>query len=169
MQILKSKYDIASFNYAEPNKFDSNHCSSNLTIFDNGKRVRKTGDFGWNACVLGSACTTFSMKVNTPQNHIMLGFAPKTVNLNGKNHDSCGYYVCAENGALFSQCGDSDKPWAMIKFNSGSIIECKLENGNISFSVDGVDMGIAYSNIPRSPKLYPAFEVIHNGCELEFV
>ena len=165
--LLKSKYGIASSNYEDPNTFDSTHCSSNLTVFGNGKRVKKTGEFGWDACVLGGKCTKFSMKVNTPQNHIMIGFAPRTVKLNGLNHDSCGYFVCAENGALFSAC-HKDAPYA-CKFKSGSIVECKLENGNISFSVDGEDMGIAYSNVPSTPKLYPAFEVIHKGCELEFV
>ena len=168
IRLLRSKYNITlPCVTGIANKFDSNYCSSNLTLTHNETRVKKTGNNGFNAFVLGEEGNQFKVKLNSQVDYLMIGFAPRTVNLNG-NNSKCGYYLFAINGTLYSQNGDLGKSYAS-KISAGSIVECKFENGNISFIVNGVDKGIAFSNIPNEPKLYPAFDVYDNGCDFEFV
>jgi hypothetical protein len=43
------------------------------------------------------------MKFITVEKSFMVGFAPKTINLNGNNNESCGFYLYIANGTLYSQ------------------------------------------------------------------
>ena len=79
---------------------------------NNGTRVKKTGNKEWNACVLGVEGNQFKVKLNSQAKNLLIGFGPRTVNLNGSNYSTCGYYLSTHAGALYSQNGHSGTSYA---------------------------------------------------------
>ncbi|EFC35210.1 predicted protein, partial [Naegleria gruberi] len=171
-KILKPKYSISTTstnNVTAKVEFDSNYCSSNIQL-ETPTRARKTIANGWDAAILGTKTNVFKIKLISNCANLMIGFAPKTININGSNYNSCGYYLyCAGNGYLFSERGDSCKSYINSRIVDGSIIECELRNGNISFKVNDKDYGVAFSEITNENELYPAFNLANVDCTFEFI
>ena len=153
-------------------QFDAVHCSRHLTLSDDRTMVKKMGGSGcnWNACVLGEGGCQFRIKLLNRCGYMMVGFATSRhgVKLDGQNFN-VGYYVFTRNGTLFSE-GVRNRyycQWPMLL--PGSIVEGRFENGQISFVVNGVDRGVAFSNIPSGEKLVPAFNVHDTNCRFEIL
>ena len=53
----------------------------------------------------------------------------------------------------------------------GDIIEVIVDrkNGNLSFSVNGNDYGLTFSNIPKEEVLYPTINIYEEGHKVEIV
>ena len=169
MHLLQTKYNITCASLiVYSNAFDMDYCSSRLVVSQFGKRVKKQGRNNWNSCVLGEEGNRFKVKLITLKDGgLMIGFAPRTINLKRSNTD-IGYYLNIYIGTLHSKTNECS-PYTNTKIVQGSVVEGRLDNGNISFHVNGEDMGIAFSNVPLEPKLYPAFDVCMKGTEFEFV
>ncbi len=55
---------------------------------------------------------------------------------------------------------------------AGTVIGVKLNNGELSYSVNGVDMGVAFRGLPcedDDDDIYPAFELFGQDCEFELL
>ena len=54
---------------------------------------------------------------------------------------------------------------------AGDIIEVIVDrkNGNLSFAVNDVNYGIAYTTIPNEAKLYPTIILYEQGLSVEIV
>ena len=57
------------------------------------------------------------------------------------------------------------------KLKEGDIIEVIVDRklGNLSFAVNGINYGIAYSNIPKEDELYPSIVLFEQGLSVEIV
>ena len=100
----------------------------------------------------------------------MVGMAPKNVELNGQNFNTCGWYLHVFNGLLYSQAGDASRNYtSSIRENSVILVKHNKERRTISFSIDGQDKGIAFQNIPADMDLYPYVEICHQSGALMIV
>lgn len=107
--------------------------------------------------------TQWSVRINRAEGDIYIGVAPKSI-LNKISHeDNCGWYISKE-GELHGQAtgieGEDhryrrtyEKPY-MPPIETGSIIRVTMCDGSISFAVDGVDGGVAWTNVDKSVPLY---------------
>ena len=168
--------------------FDPQCCGSMATLSNNYKRIRKSGGGGWNCAAMGATqCKEFSIRLVQCCSNLMVGVAPKQqqnasssssssssscFNKDGNNLRTCGWYLLCSNGTLFSQNGDNQKQY-LGKYQScdrdGTVIGVKLNNkGELSFTVNGMDKGVAFRGLPIDG-LFPAFALGANNCEFEFV
>lgn len=97
--------------------------------------------------------------------YIYIGVAPSDINQNEDNSDKCGWYLDCSCVRLRSGPPHKyiDKEYASgdeagnHRIMSGSNVGVMLDTryGNISFSVDKVDLGVAYEGVPLDKPLVP--------------
>jgi len=81
--------------------------SSTFHTFDKKLRVSShSASSSWHTCMATKA-NKYSIKILSGCSCMMMGFAPKNINLNGSNYNSCGYYFYNYNGTLYSGNGKS--------------------------------------------------------------
>ena len=153
--------------FTEYIQFDSQFCSSNI-VLETQTRARKIGTSNHNAAVLGTKANSFQVKLISNCGGLKIGFAPKSINLNHSNYDSCGYYMLTFDGTLYSQRGEYFV-YLESSVQDGSVVGCELKYGRISYTVNGKNYGFAFVNIPTEPELFPAFEALDQDCVFELV
>ena len=101
----------------------------------------------------------------------MVGMAPMaSFKKDGDNYTSCGWYMSCRYGNLYSQRGAFNKHYVGRTCNTdGTVIGVQLKDGELSFSVIGVDMGVAFRALPNADQMYPAFDMYEHNCEFEFL
>ncbi|KAH9259734.1 hypothetical protein BASA81_002156 [Batrachochytrium salamandrivorans] len=102
---------------------------------------------------------------------VMIGMAPKSILEAGKEFANCGWHVYTSDGSLYSQNGDSNKPFKQ-KIQEGSVITVKLDNEfNISFEVDGEDWGVVYPSVAKdySIQLHLSISLCQPGGAVELL
>ncbi|KAH9250866.1 hypothetical protein BASA81_011254 [Batrachochytrium salamandrivorans] len=102
---------------------------------------------------------------------VRIGVAPKSILEAGKEYSNCGWYVYTSDGSLYSQNGDSNKPFKQ-KIQEGSVITVKLDNEfNISFEVDGEDWGVVYPSVAKdySIQLHLSISLCQPGGAVELL
>lgn len=150
--------------------FDPTYCSTHLMLSHNNKRVLKDAKPETNRSALGTKCNKFSIRLIKNCGGLMVGMAPRTINKEGRNWNSCGWYLHCGTGCLFSQDNLRKREY-MPKENyaEGTIIEVELSSeGDLSYTVDGEPMGVAYQGL-KDMDLYPAFDMWRDNCEFEFL
>jgi len=98
----------------------------------------------------------------------MVGFAPIYMNVTQSSvYTSCGhYYYCRAN--LYGQNGISGTSYGR-QYGTGDVITGVYDTKakTISFSVNGTNFGVAYSNITGD--LYPAFIFYTVGDQITLI
>ncbi len=159
-----------------PPSFDPQYCGTRATLSNDNKRIKKdqSGKFDWNCSAMGTApCKEFSVRLVNNCQSLMVGVAPKTSSSfkkEGKNFRTCGWYLYCSTGGLYSQNDDNNKQYLGQACNqNGTVIGVKLsDSGDLSYSVNGEDKGVAFPGLPNDD-LYPAFDLATHGCEFEFL
>ena len=107
-------------------------------------------------------------------NGIWIGVAPSDINQNEDNYENCGWYLNCYGSILFSGPPHNykwpDKKYGPRKGNGQYIhtgdsvgVVMDTAKGELSFVVDGVNLGVAYEGIPLDKPLVPC--VIFTGNE----
>eukprot|EP01118_Nematostelium_gracile_P016349 TRINITY_DN6749_c0_g1_i2.p1 TRINITY_DN6749_c0_g1~~TRINITY_DN6749_c0_g1_i2.p1 ORF type:complete len:316 (-),score=67.77 TRINITY_DN6749_c0_g1_i2:83-1009(-) len=140
-----------------------------IRLFDNNRSAETTSQ-GSCAVIGDKPVTTFQVKVDTHgSSWAMVGMAPKTQQMNSHFYHKCGWHLYF-NGALYSQDGDSNRPYATkIPDNAVVGVNYDREKGTISFSVDGQDKGIAFKGIPNDITLYPCVQLHSKNSTAEII
>ena len=98
--------------------------------------------------------------------NIMIGFATKNFNPSSRNYETNGWFIDVVHGSLWSKDGD----WKRKYYNHITEYTASIEIGDvitaifdvkqsqISFLVNGEDLGIAFKNV-NEERLYPAIEM----------
>ena len=145
--------------------------------------IKKTCSNGWNCTAIGNdplpqnTITEWDVKIiSTTQNgHIMVGVAPQDIDVNaGNNFSKCGWYFFCYNSTLYSgppkkHSGDSYGQGKNLK--AGDIVGVKMDTtkGELSFSVNGVSLGVAYDGIPLDKPLVPAIDLYNTNDSVEII
>lgn len=104
-----------------------------------------------------------------------VGVAPGDIDLKSRNNDTeCGWYLNIENRTLSSGPPfkyRSKKYSGEGKIPMGSVVGLimDMKRGTLSYTVNGVDMGVAYEGIPLDKPLFPAVVFNHSGQEVELL
>jgi len=102
----------------------------------------------WHSIISVHPTTKFSVQVISvkPAKHIMIGFVPKAKYNQGKQNHMDGSFVFY-NGQICSPLGR--RYYSDVGINNNSIVTAVHDtlNGDISFEVDGVNLGVAFPSI----------------------
>jgi len=148
-------------------EFQPNYCGSKATLSNSNRRIRIDSSLKeYNCAALGTKCNHFSIRLLNNCTDLMVGVAPQGINKEGYNYSNCGWYLDCRSGGLYSQSGDENKAYAHKCYDNGTVITATLKDGCLSFSVNGVDKGIAFRGLPDN--LFPAFDIYDSQCEFEF-
>jgi hypothetical protein len=100
------------------------------------------------------------LKIVTSYNGcIMVGVCPSSINPSQvNNHKHCGWHFYCHNGTLYSgppQSAYGKRYYSTSPMGTGREVGVKMDmtNGQISFTVDGVDRGVAYKDVPVNQSL----------------
>lgn len=85
--------------------------------------------------------------------NVTIGIASNSIDPSGSNYLQCGWYLFASTGNLHSQSGSDQTYCDPIQENSIVGVKRNRDDGTISFSVDGVDKGVAFQNVPKDVDL----------------
>ena len=134
-----------------------------------------------NASFQLNAVTSGSIKVLKSENNdgggIYVGVAPSGINQNEKyNHIKCGWYFYCCHSSLFS--GPPHNYWMKAYgprkekgeyvHDGGSVgVVMDTAKGELSFVVNGVNLGVAYEGIPLDKPLVPCVILKYKGDSVE--
>lgn len=104
-----------------------------------------------------------------------VGVAPGDIDLEGRNNDTeCGWYLNVETRSLYSGPPfryRSKRYGGEGRIPTGAVVGVVMDmgTGTLSYTVDGVDMGVAYEGIPLDRPLFPAVVFNHSGQKVEML
>jgi len=135
---------------------------------DNMTFTKLRGRTDWDCNVLGSigwssGIHEWSVILGKNCRDEMIGIATNNTNPTALNYSSIGYYIYTNNGSLYGQNGVSGTAYHHNRLHENQRISVKLDMDakSLTFAVDGVWKGIAWSNLPQAT-YYPSFDVYTN-------
>jgi len=131
-----------------------------------------TSASSWTANCIANKVSKYSVKFISTCNDLMIGFAPKKVNVNQSNYTNCGWYYYTSGGSLYSQDGDSSRSFTSVDNNNGSIYGFELTSkGVINIYRAGKLLGLAYTLKDKklAKDLIPCINCYSQNQSLEFV
>ena len=127
--------------------------------------------------------TSWSIKILKSRwnngHNIYIGVAPSDINQNeGNNYDECGWYIHCGDSTLWSGPPHNysypgkdygpRKEWGQYVHTGDSVdVVMDTTKGELSFVVDGVNLGVAYEGIPLDRPLVPCAILYYNGDSVE--
>eukprot|EP01126_Amoeba_proteus_P050477 TRINITY_DN5966_c0_g2_i1.p1 TRINITY_DN5966_c0_g2~~TRINITY_DN5966_c0_g2_i1.p1 ORF type:complete len:517 (-),score=92.11 TRINITY_DN5966_c0_g2_i1:155-1705(-) len=126
------------------------------TVSPSGLVITKDTEDIWNAVAVGQqgwkeGIHEWSVRfIQGP--YVMFGIAPTTISRDKESvFTQEGWYMSSWNGALYSGLGYYDKVYAeQVAVGASVLIRLDMDAGTISFTVAGLDKGVAYRNIPKN-------------------
>lgn len=126
---------------------------------------------GWGIKVLGSRAGG--------ELFVFVGVAPFDVNQSSFNLYVCGWYLDCGRSALVSGPPHRyrNKEYGPRKKGSGEYVRLgdtvgvvmDTARGELSYALEGVNLGVAYSGIPLDKPLVPCVILGYEGCSIEFI
>ena len=124
----------------------------------------------WNIKIIRSASNNGSC--------ICVGVAPSDINQNEDNYDKCGWYFACYDSLLYSGPPHNykGKIYGPRKgdgqyLRTGEIIGVRMDTrkGELSFALNGENLGVAYEKIPLDKPLVPSVSFLYKGDTIEFI
>ena len=170
-------YDYLLFKFRQGN---------NYSISNNGFIAKKSsGGDNWNCVIVGdkeipkNRIGKWKIKINgnkTKQNNndkysdIYIGIGPKS--FQGNLYDEC-WSIFSSSSKVFLQNKTKYFDYKNLNINikKGDIIEVIVDRklGNISYSINGINYGLAFQDIPKEDILYPTVVLYEQGLSVEIV
>lgn len=157
----------------------------------NHRIVKKTGGGGplYKLCtVVGNTpipldkVSSWSIKVLDSRKNdggwIYVGVAPFGINQSDDNHHKCGWYFHCLDSTIFSgpphNCRSKDYgPRKIVgKYvHTGDVVGVAIDvkSGNLSFTINGVSLGVAFEGIPLDEPLVPSVLIWFEGDRVELL
>ena len=157
----------------------------NYTINKNGLVVTKIdGGNSWNCSVIGdkeipkNKISKWKIKINNIAKYgynsdnswnLLIGIGPDNINEERNFQRKCWSFICGESKIKNK---NNEKDYIeKIKIKNNDIIGVIVDRqkGNLSFEVNGINYGIACSDIPKEDKLYPVINICDNNQSVEIL
>ena len=143
------------------------------------KTIKKiSGDNIWNCTAIGDTClikgkiNKWKIKVNNINpnpSHLLIGIIPSNIDLNGINNNQKGYCTNFDN---FNPHNLGNYT-ATLNFRGkkDDIVEIivDLEKGQLSYSLNDIDLGVFCDNIDKSIDYVPFVEMFYIGTEITLI
>jgi hypothetical protein len=134
-----------------------------------------SGKTGWSSVLArGANPSSFTLRILNTLSFLAFGIAPKEgFTANDGTMYTCGYYLSTAN-QLHSGVKERATATVNLKFptvpqvyQSGSIITCfyNREKGELSFTYNGIDLGVGFSDIPKDIDYYAAASAYRECCK----
>ena len=146
------------------------------TITEDLKTIRKiSGGEMWNCSAFGDKSlikgkiNKFKVQIIKATSMLVFGIVPKGININGIDNWKKGYVTCSinfgkHNLGVYTQ-------FANQKASEGSIIEiiADLDRGELSFSLNGKNLGIFCDNIIKDIEYVPFADINKEESEIRLL
>ena len=143
------------------------------------KTIKKiSGDNIWNCTAIGDTylikgkINKWKIKVNNINpnpSHLLIGIIPSNIDLNGINNHIKGYCTNFDNFGPHNLGNYT----ATLNFRGkrDDIVEIivDLEKGQLSYSLNDIDLGVFFDNIDKSIDYVPFAEMYHIGTEITLI
>ena len=143
------------------------------------KTIKKiSGNNVWNCTAVGDTClikgkiNKWKIKVNNINpnpSHLLIGIVPSNIDLNGINNYKKGYCTNFDNFGPHNLGNYT----ATLNFRGkrDDIVEIivDLEKGQLSYSLNDIDLGVFFDNIDKSIDYVPFAEMYHIGTEITLI
>ena len=143
------------------------------------KTIKKiSGGNVWNCTAIGDTClikgkiNKWKIKVNNINpnpSHLLIGIIPSNIDLNGINNSKKGYCTNFDNFGPHNLGNYT----ATLNFRGkkDDIVEIivDLEKGQLSYSLNDIDLGVFCDNIDKNIDYVPFVEMYHIGTEITLI
>ena len=145
------------------------------TLTEDLKTIRKiSGGEAWNCSAFGNKSlikgkiNKFKIQLTKVTSYFVFGIIPKT-NINGIENWRKGYITCSINFAKHNLGVYTE--FAKKEAKEGSIIEiiADLDRGELSFSLNGNNLGIFCDNIIKDIEYVPFVDFLKEGSEIRLL
>ena len=146
------------------------------TLTEDLKTIRKiSGGEAWNCSAFGNKSlikgkiNKFKIQLTKVTSYFVFGIIPKGTNINGINNWQKGYITCSINFGKHILGVYTE--FAKKEAKEGSIIEiiADLDRGELSFSLNGNNLGIFCDNIIKDIEYVPFVEIQKEGSEIQLL
>ena len=146
------------------------------TLTEDLKTIRKiSGGEAWNCSAFGNKSlikgkiNKFKIQLTKVTSEILLGIIPKGTNINGINNWQKGYITNSINFNKHNLGVYTE--FAKKEAKEGSIIEiiADLDRGELSFSLNGNNLGIFCDNIIKDIEYVPFVDIWKEGSEIRLL
>ena len=153
----------------------------NYIISNNGLIATKNnGGNGWNCTVFGdkeipkNKISKWKIRLNSDTKQswdIMIGIGPSNPNSEEEFHKKCWSFISSNSKVLLKSTNSTEYNNHSGRLKKGDIVEVIVDRklGNLSFSVNGNDYGIACNSIPKEDILYPTIILFDQNLQIELV
>ena len=145
------------------------------TLTEDLKTIRKiSGGEAWNCSAFGNKSlikgkiNKFKIQLTKVTSGFVFGIIPKT-NINGINNWQKGYVTCSINFDKHNLGVHTE--FAKKEAKEGSIVEiiADLDRGELSFSLNGNNLGIFCDNIIKDIEYVPFVDIRKEGSEIQLL
>ena len=146
------------------------------TLTEDLKIIRKiSGGEAWNCSAFGNKSlikgkiNKFKIQLTKVTSYFVFGIIPKGTNINGIENWRKGYITCSINFAKHNLGVYTE--FAKKEAKEGSIIEiiADLDRGELSFSLNGNNLGIFCDNIIKDIEYVPFVDIWKEGSEIRLL
>lgn len=146
------------------------------TLTEDLKTIRKiSGGEAWNCSAFGNKSlikgkiNKFKIQLTKVTSYFVFGIIPKGTNINGINNWQKGYITCSINFGKHNLGVYTE--FAKKEAKEGSIIEiiADLDRGELSFSLNGNNLGIFCDNIIKDIEYVPFVDIRKEGSEIQLL
>ena len=146
------------------------------TLTEDLKTIRKiSGGEAWNCSAFGNKSlikgkiNKFKIQLTKVTSYFVFGIIPKGTNINGINNWQKGYITCSINFGKHNLGVYTE--FAKKEAKEGSIIEIigDLDRGELSFSLNGNNLGIFCDNIIKDIEYVPFVDIWKEGSEIQLL
>ena len=146
------------------------------TLTEDLKTIRKiSGGEAWNCSAFGNKSlikgkiNKFKIQLTKVTSYFVFGIIPKTTNINGINNWQKGYITNSINFGKHNLGVYTE--FAKKEAKEGSIIEiiADLDRGELSFSLNGNNLGIFCDNIIKDIEYVPFVDIRKEGSEIQLL
>ena len=146
------------------------------TLTEDLKTIRKiSGGEAWNCSAFGNKSlikgkiNKFKIQLTKVTSYFVFGIIPKGTNINGIENWRKGYITCSINFAKHNLGVYTE--FAKKEAKEGSIVEiiADLDRGELSFSLNGNNLGIFCDNIIKDIEYVPFVDIWKEGSEIQLL
>ena len=146
------------------------------TLTEDSKTIRKiSGGRMWNCSAFGDKSlikgkiNKFKIQLIKVTEYFVFGIIPKGTNINGIDNWKKGYITCSCNFAKHNLGVYTE--FSKKEASEGNIIEIivDLDRGELSFSLNGNNLGIFCDNIIKNIEYVPFVDIYNEGSEIRLI
>ena len=170
---INKKKTIQKFNFIFKN-------GKNYKVSNNGKIATKTGSNGFNCTIIGNneipknKISSWIFKINSEiENTLIIGIGPDNQNNINEFFTNC-WSLDIHNMRLILKSGSysdyiNNKNKIIVK--KGDIIKVEVDRikNTLSFTINDINCGIAFSEIPQEDILYPVIMPYNSKSSIEII